>query len=336
MPALEREGNSTRITIQTPDAVTADLGDGRGLELTWQESSHHKFLPPALEFTVTPCLVLRLEESIASDSAWRSFVTPAVFFLTLATGHGDQITRLSAELDASESGSHRTVEILVSRWTEPLPALPNSWEHTLQYVFVRDRFQSVMPAWFEMVEQARDSLLDFFSIQQATSMFLEEQFIRVSRCIESWHRRMVGGTQMPEEDFQALLGSLRGFLEPEAWEFVKMRLQYGNERTLKRRLDDILADAAPQLQTLVASYSKFFRRTVNTRNSLTHDGRLGDDFRPEELWWAVSTLDLLLRDALLRRLGLSHEEVEQALARAPQLRELQSPQNPLRVTPAAV
>ncbi len=110
---------------------------------------------------------------------------------------------------------------------------------------------------------------------------------------------------------------------------TEMRLSFGNERTLKQRLDELTDMSGPPVRDLLAKYKRFTRRVVQTRNALAHEGRLGDAFTYEELFWAQKSLEHVFRSVLLVRLGLSEAEVREAVSRSADWRWLADAQNRL-------
>lgn len=132
---------------------------------------------------------------------------------------------------------------------------------------------------------------------------------------------------MEEVDFSELLSKLRTVTTGREWSYIKPRLR--NERSLRQRLDEVVAEAGDLLGSLVSQYRNFIDRVVTTRNSLAHEGRLGKAFTYEELFWAQKTLENLFRALLLRRLDFTDDQVTQCIVRTADWRWLSSSQNRL-------
>ena len=128
-------------------------------------------------------------------------------------------------------------------------------------------------------------------------------------------------------DFQRLLGKLAKVMDGQERAFIRPRLR--NERTLRQRLDEIIEMCGEPVVTLLAGYRNFPRRVVDTRNSLAHEGRLGESFTYEELFWAQKSLEHVFRSILLRNLGFTDEQIVQQVARTSQWHWLTDPQNRL-------
>lgn len=324
------DGGQISIKVDIPAPLSVEI-DGVGtVMLSWGEGYQHS--GNSISLDVTPRLEFRPLEPTTTQDAWLSFVTPTLFFLTLASGTADRISSLHVGLDDSEEHPYGLyAEMLVARWADELPRSNEAryWEQLLPFSAVEPRFDDLLRNWFDLYATTRDSLLDFFAESFTPFMFAEESFVRVVRSMESWHRAEIGGTYMPAERFEALLHKLRQSLDEEEWAFADMRLAHGNERTLRQRLEELVGLAGQPVQELLARYKAFPQRVVRTRNSLAHEGRLGDAFTEEELFWAQKTLEHVFRSVLLRRLGLAEPEVEEAVRRSAEWRWLSDANNRL-------
>ncbi len=326
------EGGNVVVEVQVPDALMADV-DGLGtLELWWAQSENYRDSDTSVDISITPMLRLHAPEALTFHQAWLDFVTPSLFFVSLVSGSADRI--LALHVSTTEDEEHpfgQRAEVLVPTWTSELPKSRSVhfWEQLLPFPTVEKQFGDLLPRWFDLYRTTRDSMLDFFSTEFTPFMYAEESFVRVVRSMESWHRSRIGGTYMSKERFETLLQKVQDGLDGPARAFIKMRLAHGNERTLKQRLDELTSLAGEPVAPLIASYTKFARRVVDTRNSLAHEGALGTAFSDTELFYAQRSLEQVFRSVLLRELGLSTEQVAEAVSRSSSWRTLTSPHNPL-------
>jgi hypothetical protein len=214
-------------------------------------------------------------------------------------------------------------------WAEELSGSDRSnvRQNLVQFTELRECLEEVLSAWFHLVDQSSHSIFDFFAVAMTPSMYAEESFLRVARSIESWHRSAIGGTYMSDEDFEKLLDKLTAVMDKDERAFVKPRLR--NQRTLRQRLDELLQVCGEPVVSLLAEYQGFPKRVVNTRNSLAHEGKLGDAFTYAELFWAQKSLEYVFRSVLLRRLGFADEQIIQQVCRTTEWRWMTDSQNRL-------
>jgi hypothetical protein len=325
-----------QVSLRVPEAQHCSIEGIGALSLTWHESS--TFGVSGASVTVRPVLRVTLSEPMSLETIWEKVVTPLLFFTTFVTGQGDSILSLQVLSDQNARPEDYydgdSAEWIGGTWRtrsgEQRPTV-NWWDQLVQYKEVEAQFDVVLPAWFQMFNRAQSSLLDLFAVPITRNLFVEEQFIRVVRAMESWHRETTGGTYMDDRKFSELLDRLIRVGESrEERQFIKMRLTYANESTLKQRLDALVEEAGSPLSALVASYTKFSRRVTDTRNSLAHHGSLGEAFDDRGLLCAQKTLELVMRAVLLRRLGFDDDAVSTAVLRTGDWKWwLGTPDNPL-------
>ncbi|MEO6700749.1 MAG: HEPN domain-containing protein [Jatrophihabitantaceae bacterium] len=324
------DDGSIVLKVEIPQAVSAEVPELGTLTIWWSESS--SFGGQSAQIRVVPTFELRSFEPMTNDEAWARLVTPVLLFTTFVLGSPDRLTSLKGFVgDLNQPDGLQNADFFLTAWADAAPKPRARWvgEHLLQFSEVEQRFDEVIPAWFQLVSASRESFLDFFARSITPFLYAEEEFSRIVRAMESWHRAAVGGTHMSETEFQEVLKNIEMALSEEQWKFIEMRLRHANERTLKQRLDALLADAGEPVAPLVASYKSFNRKVVNTRNKLAHEGAIGEDFSEIELFWATKTLAHIFQSVLLRRLGFPPDEVKRFELRSADWRWLSSPGNPL-------
>ena len=317
-----------KVTIESeiPIPRHADIDEVGRLTFWW---SYELKTSADISLVIKPAIEFRPTERMTVDKAWRSFITPMLFFITFASGSADRIVSIRASRNRVEGQRPEVAEVLMPRWSEEMSGSDRNdvWQHLVQFAELRDCLEAVLSAWFRLVGQSSHSILDFFSVTMTPSMYAEESFLRVARSVESWHRSTIGGSYMGDEDFQRLLEKLTAVMDSRERGFVKPRLR--NERTFRQRLDELLEMCGEPVADLLSGYREFPKRVVNTRNSLAHEGKLGDSFTYEELFWAQKSLEHVFRSVLLRNLGFTDEQILQQVGRTSEWRWLTDPQNRL-------
>jgi hypothetical protein len=201
---------------------------------------------------MTPKIVVRCQQPQTHEALWEEFVSPLIFLLTLATGTPQRVRRLVLREWSSDPFGGRTAVALPSRWTDmqPMKAHPRFWEYPLHFLDVEPRFEDVLRRWFALYGDTRQALLEFFTAPLTPGMYAEESFARTVRALEMWHRRRFGGEILPKEHFQDLRSRVEANLTGAELDLVRMRLNFGNEWTLKQRLDALMDAADDPIGTL--------------------------------------------------------------------------------------
>lgn len=317
--------------IDRLDSMMVRLDAAAELAISWSDSLHEARLSTHLQ--VRPSIDFIPRNPLTTDDAWRKFVTPVLFFMTLALGSPDRIVSLLGVPDDDSSEPPRTVEILLPGWAEELTegsGGPIIHQQLIQFEeLLPTRLQTVLCKWFAMAEDSPHSLNDFFRVSLSPPISAEDSFLRVARSIESWHRSRFGGHYLERDTFAEMRENIRGVVSQATWdEYLKERLI--NAPPFVRRLEDMVEKAGEPVATEIAQYRSFVERTKKTRNSIAHEGRIGTAFKHLELFWAQKALEHVFRSVLLRELGFTEEEVRTAVDRSREWRWMTSPQNRLR------
>ena len=320
------ESGIARLELQVPATLSAEIDGGRVL-LRWRRSATAGLIDANI--TLEPVFECWPANPIPFYDAWRSFVTPILFLTIFATGHADRIVDLHVSVQDQNHEPMRSARVLVDSWSDLLTTEPpsNWWTFPLPFKEVEARFHEIIPSWFRMYMEARTGMLEYFVLRLTSQSAIEHWFSSTVRALELWHRALIGGKQMSEGDYQALLSKVEGVLGSEEWRLAKMRLKYGNELTQKQRLDDLVWQAEPLLSNEISSYRRFTRRVVDMRNQLMHGNDDRNDRSYSQMVYASIMLDAVFFAVLLRRLGFNDTEVSTFVKRHAAWRQLSSTDN---------
>lgn len=290
------------IKIDVPEPITTRLPDGI-LTLAWHESNSF-----GLNVTVrlAPTFVWRPDTPARLEDAVRMIGQPIEFFLTLATGQLVDLDRVDVMTTDALSNSHRSAQVVSARlFGAERRFEARHGEYLIPYDQVEGDLMEVLGRWIEITRASRSAMVQYFSGALSRHAFLEEQFLSTVRALEIWHRKVVGGTVMPEGDFEALKATVRGAVSPSDWAFLSSRLQHAAEPSLKQRLDAMIDEAGEPVAELFDSFRRFTRRVVDTRNTFTHLGTQEErPFDELELVYAQKACAVLFEMTALRHAGL--------------------------------
>ncbi|HEX7179084.1 MAG TPA: HEPN domain-containing protein [Nitrososphaeraceae archaeon] len=186
----------------------------------------------------------------------------------------------------------------------------------MEYEEIALQLREIVKNWmasYTKYEPIYDLFFDSFFNKQS---YLYHTFLTKIQAIESLHRRMFPNkTWLSNEEFDELKKTILNMdMSDDALKLIKIRLQYANELTLRRRLKNIIDDHKHLLQLFRDSskISDFIDKIVNTRNYLTH---YGDSLRTksankDELHDITDKLSMILYFLLLRVTGFNPEYLE--------------------------
>lgn len=312
-------GARQSMEVKWRESVRFDLVSLGWLTLQWEQQA--SFTDHSANMTIHPTAVFHAEDVRSLRQLWDEFVVPFVEFMMLATGGRDGIQSLRLRGPVPAGTKHPAlVTPNVDWYTSTLPVgdeTPDSrQQHLIKFRELEERLPGVIQRWFELERQHRFALRQFSAVVLSPSGSNEDSFDRTVRALEVWHRLDSDETLMTSEQYGALLDRLAD-AAPEHSTFIRQRMQYQNAPSLKQRLDALVGEAGEPVGAAIAHSPKFIRRTVDTRNELTHRADAGTHFDPPNLRAAEHLWQLVLRAVLLRRLGFEGSELEPMLSRTP-------------------
>lgn len=176
---------------------------------------------------------------------------------------------------------------------------------------IRSDMHRLVSHFFENYD-AVSSPIELLLGTKSRRMYSTEQFfLHVAQACESFHRRIIGGTEdIPEEHQKRIVKILEACPETSR-KWLKSKLEFSNEISFRSRIRYIW-DCQPELTTYLP-YSKdiFINNVVIYRNYLTHfTDQLRRKIDPNiDLYFLARDLRTLLEALVLKWLGVSNEVI---------------------------
>src|SRR5574341_4252 len=173
-------------------------------------------------------------------------------------------------------------------------------------------FRALMREWFELADRLGPVLDLRFAPSYASFIYSESRFLNAAQAIEALHRRVLQGGP-DQTDLDARAASIAS-CPPEHQKWLKGKLKYAHEPTLRRRLREVLEFVGPGLTPLTGNRRSFIARVVNMRNAITHWDAKSKAPAGADLYRLAAALNFIIDAALLRLLGFEQEQVTATLA----------------------
>jgi hypothetical protein len=179
----------------------------------------------------------------------------------------------------------------------------------LPFNAIEKRFGKVIAAWLINYKSVEPSLEAYFAATMAKHSSLETRFLALVQGLESLHRRSSKATTMSMDEFKSLMKNLIAACPENRKEWLKNRLNYANELSLRQRLKDLLKPYAPFFQP---QPKELINSIVVTRNYLTHfDKSLESSAQSNgNLWRICQKLEALFELQILHRLNFTENEIQ--------------------------
>lgn len=189
---------------------------------------------------------------------------------------------------------------------------------------ISESFEVFIRNWFEKAEILKPVYDLYFGTLYNPHMYLQHKFLSLVQAIESYHRRNMKNYELSEDEYRKRITEILNMVSSNDRRWLKWKLKYANEPSLKQRLEDILKTHSEVLDGIIDDKSSFIDKTADTRHYLTHyDSKLKErSAYGEELYRLTLKLKVLLEICLLKELGFSSDNIKGLISRARALRRI--------------
>jgi hypothetical protein len=204
----------------------------------------------------------------------------------------------------------------------------------LTYQDLKETWPKVVARWYE-VANSLDAVCNLFFSTRYARAFLEPTFLNLVQAVEVYDRRRHPNQSIPEEQHLERLSAVVGAAPEEHREWLRDRLAWSNEPSLRTRLKRTLGPVEIVVRPMVESVPWLIDRVVDTRNYYTHyDPSLeARAARGADLVHLNDLLGVVIESLFLVELGLSATHVASLLAIKPHYLHLVESMNASRLAP---
>jgi hypothetical protein len=181
--------------------------------------------------------------------------------------------------------------------------------------------ESALADWFERYPKVHMPSRLAMSILGSEKLWLHVEFLSLMQALEGFHRSMHPGTYMDPASYEQvkarLEGAIPGEIGPDHKAALKSRLRYGNEISLRKRLDELTELIPKRLRQLVFGLAERVpREWVDTRHYYTHwdEALRGDALDGQGMYYANVRLRHFLRVIYLRLMGITEDALVKAIS----------------------
>lgn len=302
-------GNSAvAVQYKPPSELKYKLSDGRAVAFLFQSLipsvGHRTSLEISQKSVIEIAFNKSLELAEVTEFVYRlnnlfCFLIGNTVSLKKLNGYNKNITEevLDATRDVEADIYYRSIP------TSEKKASYHSYEMLLPFAIIKDSMGDLFEKWFAKYELLEPVFNLYFAVVTNAKVHIEIRFLYLVQGLESLHRRTSDKSVMPAEEFEQICKSLISSAEKEKVAWLKGKLRYANELSLRDRLSDLCKAAGDIFES---ASDKLINKVVDTRNYLTHfDARLrGQAAGGIELYWLSVKLEILLQMLIFRELEL--------------------------------
>lgn len=308
---IEEEGRfqGWRVSQKVPEptfadvpAIDATVGFGYSASTSGSLTTHE--LSVAAGITISPRTV--------RDFEWYLRVIRDVQnWLTLLIGRPVQPSRIDASTE-----QHRKIQVIPS-WMGKRRDEPISPIHVrVKLPAVRSEVEGLLRNWFERSERLRDVYNLFFGAIHAEGMYVESRYLSLIQAVEAFSRATTTSAYVPPQQYEAIRAALAQAIPPDTppdlRSSLQNRIRYGNEYSLRKRLNELLRSLEQDTLGLICrDRQTHVEKVVATRNYLTHyTSELRDQaWHDDKLFHACQSLTVLLAILLFKEIGFGEQRI---------------------------
>lgn len=177
---------------------------------------------------------------------------------------------------------------------------------------VKYNFEDCLKNWFAGYASFAPALSLYFSTKNGGQKHLEGKFLALAQALETYHRRTSKEVLMDEQVFLSLVDTIIDSAPKDNIDWLKGRLQHGNEINLRKRIVRII-EPFKSLLGNGSQRSKLINKIVDTRNYLTHysEELHSSAAKGRDIWILCLKMEAIFQLTLLGIIGFSSEEIKE-------------------------
>lgn len=182
-------------------------------------------------------------------------------------------------------------------------------------------FGSVLSRWFELYDSVSMPSQLALSVLSSKSLWPHVEFLSLLQALEGLHRAILPGTYTSEAEYDAVKSKLSEAIPKDLPKdhkaALKSRIHYGNEISLRKRLDQLIDRLNKPLRSVIlGGDGRLPQAWVDTRNYYTHWDASAKSKVLEgiDMYQANARLRMLLRVLYLDLVGISQDAVAKSLS----------------------
>lgn len=299
------------LTVSIPDPVEFSLQDGTTFKLLLDATipGGRKF--PTLEFSHQAFIQITPAEPKPAKY-FTALSHKITRFFALVIGRSVAIHSLKIELnDAEFEGPQRWLSVYFRSLNNPSRhgnrLAPQ--EMLLTHMAIASRFEPMLSNWLKECDNLGPALHHYYLIQDDAHSYADTRFISMAQALEAFHRRTSDSTKWPKDEYNNKVSAIIEACPHGDKEWLKGKLNFGNEITLAERLGQMFA---PYVEAFGGGESvrNIIKLTKDTRNYHAHYDAKGAKkaAKGSALVALTFRLQALFALCILVRLGFSPEE----------------------------
>ncbi|MFA6560492.1 MAG: HEPN domain-containing protein [Verrucomicrobiia bacterium] len=320
LESVKCEDKRPAVRIKLSDELIFAVGDGNRLRIDQSIEMHDSI--EESRYYLNHRIWFHFAEAKNVEVICEDFVAVFQRFLSLLTGERvfvETVRFFEHDPFIPGSGGHASgVELLQANhgvsqanrnMHSPLMVAP--------FNAISAQFGPILCRWFTCHKEL-EPVVDLYSVVFTNrSLCVENQFLFLAQALEVYHARSRNFTssELPSEQDKNRVTAILDTTALEHRDWLKEKLAFSNQKTLARRIDDILSFHRQEADRLTSRIENFPSKVRHTRNYYTHynEDSQKKAAKGRELWEVTAALEALLQVCLLKEIGITGAPIERIL-----------------------
>lgn len=328
-PFAERKFVEWSTTYKKPDDVVLYQTDKLKLELVYTCRLGKDDIEHRVSLTEKTYFRLKYNEATSMHDLILA-ASKLTTFLCFAIGQTVSIKDVVASNGAIREKSHPFKGTVLEQgaliFYSSIPYTPdrpkiNKNDMLFCFSHLKDCSAQIFGNWLDAYRKLDPAISIYFSAVSGGHNYLDRKFIALVQALEIYHRKTSNERLMPEDAYKKLSETLLNCCPKDNEEWLKGKLSFGNEISLKCRLKYLIAPFEG-LFDKHENIGKLIKNIGDTRNYHTHYDRSLEtrEINGEDLWKLCMKVEAIFQLILLQELGLKLTDIESVVAYNSQLK----------------
>lgn len=276
----EKPSQSTTFSYTKPDNIPFLIDDRTVGEFRFHSSfTYPTSYSEGIEFHQSAVVAIKTLENIdLGESDLWLYAQRFMNWLTVITGYPCEIEEIKyyhKNLIAFEleNGTKIRQEVIKYAKKQQVTRKPDSPSQFLfDFPTISRYIPDALTRWFALYESIEVVIQILAENMGRDIAFSEFHFKDIVQALEAFHRKRIRNERMSDTDYKSYMNRvLSQIIDETDRSFVQDRLKYGNEPSLKNRLDELIeCHNIPSLQAIIGKKKSFVRMVIDNRNYHTH------------------------------------------------------------------
>ena len=279
----------------------------------------------------TSSIIIKPLTELSIDEYYDDYLYPLQNFLTLATNQKNLVTELIVFSHHGEKFNHSyydsseepiKIKVIARFIYEKEEGNKISPYLIFSLRDIENEFSLYIQKWLNITDEIQHICDIYFGLKYTESIdFMESYFLSIAQAVESYHRLKINTLKTSSQDHKDKLEEIYDAVPEKHRDWLKEKLAFSHEPTLKDRLDELITIHKGIIQPFLCdanNINNFTKRIKNTRNYYTHydqslDGKYA---KGSELFRLAQVLSFLLLSCLLSELGCTSERCVELVSKS--------------------